>query len=758
MEEIRISIRNLVEYVYSSGSIDHRFRVSSSMTEGTRAHQKLQKNYHENDLIEESLKMELPFEEYTFILEGRSDGILFRENEVIIDEIKSTRKDLQEISEDSYLVHWAQAKCYAYIYAKQNQLEQISVQLTYVHVETEKIKQFTKSYNQQELECFVEETVMKYEPFASLLFYQKGERNESIKHLSFPFTKFRKGQREFAGAVFKTIKEEKNLFSNAPTGTGKTISTLFPTVKALGDTKADRMFYLTAKTITRTTGEEAFSLMKEKGLSLKSLTITAKDKICFKNETICQKDYCEFADGYYDRINEAVLDILRNENQLTREVIEKYAKIHRVCPFEYSIDLSYLVDAVICDYNYIFDPRVSLKRQMDEQKKRTVLLIDEAHNLVDRARDMFSANLLKSSFFKLKNEYRGLNEEIYQAAKELNAYFLRMKSHCEKGNHFIRKDLDKELMEMVELFTQATEKELVKGSQDPDLLEAYFQALSFMRLSSFFDERFVLFVEVGKNEIQIKQFCLDPSNLLETISKPYLSSVYFSATLQPFGYYFEMLGGHSDDYRFEIGSPFLKENVEVYVNPLSTRFHDRSNSVEKIVKLMSKLVIERPGNFLVFFPSYTYMNEVANAFQDEDLKVDILIQTSQMTENEREDFLQHFQPSLEKSLVGFAVLGGVFSEGIDLKGDRLNGVVVVGVGLPQISLERNIIKEFFQNKGKNGYDYSYVYPGMNKVLQAGGRLIRTERDRGIIVLVDDRFLKPKYQALLPDEWKVHRII
>ncbi|MCP3738412.1 ATP-dependent DNA helicase [Rossellomorea sp. BNER] len=758
MEEVRVSIRNLVEYVYRSGSIDNRFRVSSSMTEGTRAHQKLQKNYHENDLIEESLKIELTLEEFTFILEGRSDGILFRENEVIIDEIKSTRKALEDISVDSYLVHWAQAKCYAYIYAKQHQLKHISVQLTYVHVETEQIKQFTKSYNQQELGSFVEKTVKQYEPFASLLFHQKKKRNESIKDLSFPFTKFRKGQRELAGAVYKTIKEAKNLFANAPTGTGKTISTLFPTVKAVEETKADRMFYLTAKTITRTTGEEAFSLMKEKGLTLKSLTITAKDKICFKNETICQKDYCEFADGYYERINGAVLDILRNENQLTREVIEKYAKIHRVCPFEYSIDLSYLVDAVICDYNYIFDPRVSLKRQIDEQKRKTVLLIDEAHNLVDRAREMFSANLLKSSYLKLKRKYKGMNEEIYNAAKELNAYFLKMKVYCEKDNHFIRKELDKDLLEIVEFFTLATEKELVKGSQDPDLLETYFQALNFLRMSSFFDERFVLYVEVGKSEIQIKQFCLDPSNLLETFSKPYHSSVYFSATLQPFGYYFEMLGGHSEDYRFKIESPFLKENVEVYVNPLSTRFHDRPNSVGKIVKLISKLVKERPGNFLVFFPSYTYMNEVANAFQDEDLKADILIQTSQMTENAREDFLQHFQPSLDKSLVGFAVLGGIFSEGIDLKGDRLNGVVVVGVGLPQISMERDIIKEYFQNKGKNGYDYSYVYPGMNKVLQAGGRLIRTEKDCGIIVLVDDRFLSPKYQSLLPEEWKEHKTL
>jgi DNA excision repair protein ERCC-2 len=600
--------------------------------------------------------------------------------------------------------------------------------------------------------------VKQYEPFASLLFHQKKKRNESIKDLSFPFTKFRKGQRELAGAVYKTIKEAKNLFANAPTGTGKTISTLFPTVKAVEETKAERMFYLTAKTITRTTGEEAFSLMKEKGLTLKSLTITAKDKICFKNETICQKDYCEFADGYYERINGAVLDILRNENQLTREVIEKYAKIHRVCPFEYSIDLSYLVDAVICDYNYIFDPRVSLKRQIDEQKRKTVLLIDEAHNLVDRAREMFSANLLKSSYLKLKRKYKGMNEEIYNAAKELNAYFLKMKAYCEKDNYFIRKELDKDLLEIVELFTHATEKELVKGSQDPDLLETYFQALNFMRMSSFFDERFVLYVEVGKSEIQIKQFCLDPSNLLGTISKPYHSSVYFSATLQPFGYYFEMLGGHSEDYRFKIESPFLKENVEVYVNPLSTRFHDRPNSVGKIVKLINKLVKERPGNFLVFFPSYTYMNEVANAFQDEDLKADILIQTSQMTENAREDFLQHFQPSLDESLVGFAVLGGVFSEGIDLKGDRLNGVVVVGVGLPQISMERDIIKEYFQNKGKNGYDYSYVYPGMNKVLQAGGRLIRTEKDCGIIVLVDDRFLSPKYQSLLPGEWKEHKTL
>ncbi|MDR7001079.1 hypothetical protein J2Y67_003551 [Neobacillus niacini] len=410
--EVQISVRSLVEYVFSSGSIDNRFRSQSTLLDGSRIHQKIQKTYQECDQKEVYLSAEIPFDLFIFKVDGRCDGLLFRDDEVLIDEIKSSKHPLEHIEGDGYPVHWAQAKMYAYIYAKDHGLQEIFVQLTYVHVETEAKRFFKKKYTFLDLETFVQEVVKGYAPYAKLHHDHLNQRNQTSRELPFPFETYREGQRKLAGAVYKTISEGKTLFVNAPTGIGKTISTLFPAIKAMGEGHLAKVFYLTAKTTTKTTAEEAIERMRTCGACLKSVTITAKDKVCFKDETNCQKDYCEFAGGYYDRINDAVLDILTNEKSLTREVIEAYARKYTVCPFEFSLDLTYAVDVVICDYNYIFDPRVSLKRLFEEQKKSTALLIDEAHNLVDRGREMFSSAINKESFLSLRKNSKGKTKQF----------------------------------------------------------------------------------------------------------------------------------------------------------------------------------------------------------------------------------------------------------------------------------------------------------------------------------------------------------
>ncbi|MGD6801164.1 ATP-dependent DNA helicase [Rossellomorea aquimaris] len=752
MKEVRVSVRNLVEYVYKSGSIDQRFHTTSSMTEGTRLHKKIQKNYKEGDRAEEFLSTVLPFKDLTFIVEGRCDGLIFEGEDVIIDEIKSTRSSLDDMAEDSYPVHWAQGKFYAFIYAKDHDLQEISVRLTYIHVETEEMIHYLKRFTLKQLEDFASNTIEVYYPFAELLTTHKEKRNESAKELQFPFKEYRKGQRHLAGAVYKTIKEKKTLFANAPTGTGKTISTIFPSVKALAEESIDKLYYLTAKTITRTTAEEAFEMLEQKGLAAKTLTITAKDKACLKEEGLCQGESCPFAEGYYDKINEAVMDIIRNETRMTRQIIEQYGRKHRVCPFEFSIDLSYIADAVICDYNYIFDPRVSLKRLSDSQKKRTVLLTDEAHNLVDRGRAMFSAELEKSSFLELKRSYKEKNKELYTVSHEINRFFISLRKQYEETGKAVYKEAFPELVELLERFIGSAETELAGQSGESTLLETYFAAHNFIKISSLFNENYVTYIDSGKRETIIRLFCLNPSELLSRTSKSFSSAVFFSATLSPFPYYFELLGGENEDYRFRIPSPFPKENSQVFLKPLSTRYRDRERSIQPLVSLPQELMKQRPGNYLYFFPSYRYMNEVYEAFMKSGPDADVLIQSAGMTEDEREAFLQAFHADRVSPLIGFAVLGGIFSEGIDLKGDRLNGVIIVGVGLPQLGPEREIIKDHFNKLHKNGYDYSYILPGVNKVLQAGGRLIRTEEDTGVIVLVDDRYLTPKYQGLLPEEW------
>lgn len=759
LPEIKLSVRTLVEYVYSSGSIDNRFRTVTTMSDGTKAHKAIQSTYQDSDQKEVFLKTEIEYEEMVYQIEGRCDGLIVRNDELYIDEIKSTSRDMGEINEDTFPVHWAQAKVYAYIYAKDHGLAEMNVQLTYMNIVSEELKKFQKHFSFQELKDFINELVTGYAPYAKLLYKHRLLRDQSIAELSFPFESYRQGQRKLAGAVYKTISEEKNIFANAPTGIGKTISTIFPTVKAMGEGKLERIFYLTAKTITRQSAEDAFSHLKDKGLCMSVVTITAKEKVCFKEETICQKEYCEFANGYYDRINEAILDIFSQETFIDRETIEKYARKHTLCPFEFSLDLAFIADAIICDYNYIFDPKVSLKRFFDEHKNQSVLLIDEAHNLVDRAREMFSAQLSKSNFLALKREYKG--SQISEPATKINKYFIEIKKKCSDKGHLVLKDLQEDLLDMLEEFVRTAEIELLqqpKSSEQQLLLDTYYEATGFIRISKLYDERYITYVESERNEVQLKMYCLDPSHLLQQTRKKFRSTVYFSATLLPLPYFMDMLGGTEEDYTLGIPSPFAKEQAEVFIQPLSTRYHDRENTKKQMVDMLTMLVKERRGNYLVFFPSYQYMKSVYEEFATMHPGIRAIIQTNKMDEGEREQFLANFKEESSETLIGFAVLGGIFSEGVDLKGDRLNGVVVVGVGLPQLCLERNIMKDYFQTTGKNGYDYAYTFPGINKVIQAGGRLIRSESDSGTIVLVDDRFLTQKYQGLLPLEWREYTVI
>lgn len=761
-DQVKIAVRPLVEYVFRSGDLDSGFRTGTALTEGIKAHQQVQRSYGEADQKEVYLAAEIPYGDLLFVIEGRCDGLLVLEDgSVMIDEIKSSSSDIPAAMEESYPVHWAQAKCYAYMYAREHGAKRMKVQLTYVQVITGEQRRFQQEVDFTELEAFINEIVEQYAPYAQMLRDHQIARDKSISELDFPFASYRDGQRKLAGAVYKVIGERVHLFAKAPTGIGKTISTTFPAVKAMGEGRLERIFYLTAKTITRTAAEDTFSLLQAKGLHLHVVTITAKEKICPQDRVSCRKEDCPFADGYYDRINGAVLDILANETLIGRKTIEEYARKHRVCPFEFSLDLAYAADVVICDYNYIFDPRVSLKRMFAESKSRTALLIDEAHNLVDRAREMYSASLNKGDFLSLQREYKSLNTEVHQAAKAVNGFFIQLrKDAVDSGRkEQVSQQVPAQLIEQAEHFVLAAEQEL-SSHQDMEqgqlLLQTYFAAQSFVRISKLYDERFVTYAEISSREVSIKLFCLDPSHLLREMGKGYCSHIYFSATLTPMSYYRDMLGAREQDYTLSLPSPFHREQLEVQIEPLSTRYHDREGTKLQVAELLRRMMAGRSGNYLFFFPSYAYMNLVYEAFIAnfaDEIGLRLMLQRGDMTEEEREGFLAAFDADNEGALAGFAVMGGIFSEGIDLVGDRLTGVAITGVGLPQISLERNIIRDYFNSGGKNGFDYAYVYPGMNKVLQAGGRLIRTETDQGRLLLIDDRYLKPHYAGLLPEEWR-----
>ena len=768
--DIKISVRNLVEFVLRAGDLDSRFMGSSRAVEGTKAHQKIQKENKERYSIilgeeylsEVSLKHSVEYNGGTIVIEGRADGILMKNNEVTIDEIKTVTKDIELLHEDYNSLHWAQAKCYAYIYGVQNNLQSINVQLTYYEINTEKIKQFVKVISIEDLKVFFNEIISSYFVWANITSEWNEERDNTIKDLKFPFDNYRTGQRELAVSVYKTVVENKKMFVQAPTGIGKTISTLFPTVKAMGEGHTSKIFYLTAKTITRQVAEDAFDKMKAMGLKFKTITITAKDKVCFSKGSACNPEQCKFAKGHFDRVNEALLDILKNEDTFSREIIEIYSNKYNICPFEFSLDLTLWSDCVICDYNYVFDPRVYLKRFFMDNKGDYTFLVDEAHNLVDRAREMFSAQFHKKLLLQLKRDAKGKDDQLYKVLSKLNTFMLSLKKMCNEDGYYRQDSEPKDIYNLLNKLTKILEVWLTKNEKYEmydNFLELYFNSLSFMRIAELYDERYITYVESTEDDVVLKIFCLDPSKLLKEASKRGRTVVYFSATLLPILYFKEILGGESEDYHLTLESPFDKDKLNLMIaKDISTKYKNRENSYLKIVEYIYSVISAKNGNYLVFFPSYKYMEEVSNSFAEKYPRIKVSIQSSFMTEEEREAFLEDFSKGDLENILGFGVLGGIFSEGIDLKGDRLIGAIIIGVGLPMICFEREIIKEYYDDKSNCGYDYAYMYPGMNKVLQAAGRVIRTEEDMGTVLLIDDRFLHERYIRLFPKSWDNYKKI
>lgn len=755
-KEIKVAVRNLVEFLLRTGDIDSSFFRVNRAAEGTRIHKKIQKAQNGDYRPEVSLKYTVEYEEFLLTVEGRADGIIENINGITIDEIKSTMSPLETIDENYSELHWAQAKCYAYIYSVLNKLEQINVRLTYCHLDTEEIKYLDRTFKIGQLEEFFYSLLKSYYKWAKFVHDWQLIRDMTIKDMKFPFEEYRKGQRELAVAVYKTINSGKNIFVKAPTGTGKTVSTLFPAIKAMGEGHTSKVFYLTAKTITRSVAEEAFSIMRTKGLRFKAVTLTAKEKICILEKSSCNPVDCEFAKGHFDRVNDAIMDILTNEDELKRETIERYSKKHRVCPFEFSLDLTLWADTVICDYNYVFDPRVYLKRFFTEKGGDFTFLIDEAHNLVDRAREMYSAEIYKKPVLKVKREMKDVSPRISKALGRLNTFMLNMKKKCNDKGFFVSSEGDKEIYSILRKFVSECEWYLAKNENvkmGDELLELYFDSLIFIKICELYDERYVTYVEKQEDDVKLKLFCLDPSKLLNEALKKGKSGIFYSATLIPLDYYRGILGGSDDDYTMSIDSPFSVDNRKLLVaDNISTRYVNREKSYKNIVDSIRNLTQCKCGNYLVFFPSYQYMNTIFELFSSEYPDVKVHVQSGSMTEEEREEFLQFFAPNPSVTTIGFCVMGGIFSEGIDLKSDRLIGTVIVGVGLPQVCLERDIIRDYFQERNSQGFEYAYMYPGMNKVMQAAGRVIRSETDRGVILLIDERFTNRGYLNLFPKEW------
>ena len=767
--EIRISVRNLVEFIMRSGDIDNRITGQMSknaMAEGSRIHRKIQGQMGIEYEAEVPLKYIVDCDDFLILLEGRADGIITTNDGVTIDEIKGIYTDVNKLKEP-VKVHLAQAMCYAYIYATKNELSEISVQMTYCNLDDETIKRFKNTYSYKEVEEYFYDLINKYLSWAKFIVREKMLRKESISNLEFPF-EYRKGQRNIVVSVYKTIMQNERLFIQAPTGVGKTISTVFPAIRAIGEGRGDKIFYLTAKTITRTVAEEAYFVLRKNGLHFRTVTLTAKEKICPNEEVTCNPVKCERAKGHFDRINDAIFDVINNEESITREVIEKYAIKHNVCPFEMSLDVSNFIDGVICDYNYVFDPHARLKRYFaDGARGDYIFLVDEAHNLVERAREMYSAVLIKEDFLKCKKIVKEKSKRIYGLLEKCNKEMLKLKHECVgQGNGYTYTLVDEteELVKNLLRLSQAFEKffdDYKEFDGREEVLDLYFDVRNYLDIYELVDEKYVMYSDFDENDdFYVKLFCVNPSgNLLECMEQG-RSTVLFSATLLPVNYYKELLTGNILDNAIYIDSPFdTRKRLLVIAKDVSSKYTRRGeDEYIKILRYIEEIVSACVGNYMVFFPSYKLMNDVYElaeimGFTD---KVKIIRQMSGMNEDEREEFLNYFSVKEESTLIGFCVLGGIFSEGIDLKNEMLIGSIIVGTGLPLVCSEREILKNYYDETDRRGFDYAYLYPGMNKVQQAAGRVIRTDDDYGVIALLDERFLQRTYLSLFPREWSDYR--
>jgi DNA excision repair protein ERCC-2 len=796
---ISVQVRELVEFALRAGDLgaERDFVGRNRALAGTRGHQQVQRSRPDGYQKEVRLFYDLPADDFILRIQGRIDGVVTTGTEVLLEEIKTVQGRWAGVADP---LHWAQVKVYGFIYAHDHALDLIDLRLTYLNLDTGELTELLQRFALAELSRFFQQTTAIYLEWVREQQQWRRQRDQSIRVLDFPFRRYRPGQRDVAVATYRAITRRERLFLEAPTGIGKTISVLFPAVKALAEGKVETIFYLTARTTARAAAEKAISDLRQAGLRLRSLTLTAKDKICLREGQPCDPQTCPLAQGYYDRSKAAMRGGLAQE-EITRPALEAFAREHQVCPFELSLDLSSWVDVVICDYNYVFDPKVYLRRHFSEDNHNYVFLVDEAHNLVDRGREMFSAELSRPEIDRVKWAIKGAVPRCAQAlgnlsaairklcapagavepaeartpAAELNLFWpappggsapdstVRMNGRSAAGEgrgEWTSAELPSELLPLLENALQQAEAWLARNESADfrsDLLELYFRLHSFQRAAERYDERFRTILGPDA-PMRVRLFCLDPSSLLRQALGRGKAAALFSATFTPLEYYRDLLGGNPEDPLLRLPSPFPPENLAVLVQDgIRTHFKDRAGTMSQVADLIGAVVRERAGNYMIYLPSYQYLSALRESFQCLYPAVPIRVQRAGMTEGEREEFLRAFAAEPTGTQVGFAVMGGVFGEGIDLTGDRLIGAIIVGVGLPQLCLDRDLIRDYFQEKVGRGFDYAYTFPGMNRVLQAVGRVIRSETDRGVVLLIDTRFGEARYRQMFPAWWQARRV-
>ncbi len=761
-KSLTLSVHQLVDFLLRTGDIDNRVFNRSSMTEGSRIHASYQSKQGSEYMSEYPLQHRFVVEGVEITLQGRADGIIKRKNgEFVIDEIKSTVEDLQVFRDDNFDWHIGQAKCYAYLFMLEQKLETIYVRLTYIKQGKEKEKRIEEYFFLfAELDQYVHSLLEDYLDFYNIIFRHIEKKNASINALSFPFDKYRSGQRELAKYCYSVAHNGGRLFVEAPTGIGKTMSTLFPFIKASVEDEETKIFYLTAKTSGKEAAYNAVNILKDKGLIMNDIVITAKDKICFCKGKACNPDECPFAKGYYNKIQAVLKYSLENYSTFDAQTLISVAKENEICPFEYELDMSLFCDVIICDYNYMFDPVSYMKRYFDEDATHHLALVDEAHNLIERSKDMYSSVLSSKKFLEARRSVRHSKlAKLKRALSKMSKLFKDAVEGREDGQH-VFDHYPAELYNTLNSFVNAMQdinknehKEMTK-----ELLDFYLDVNEFVKISDFYCDKYILYLNIDKGDVDIRLFCLDASSFIGRTMKKVKATVLFSATLQPIEYYIDTLGGDkSDDPRLILPSPFPQDNLKILVAPkVSIKYKNREQSYETVAEYIKSFINNKVGNYFIYSPSYEYMDNILKYIDLDD--ADIFIQNKEMTEEEREAFLLNFKPNPDKTALGFLVIGGAFGEGIDLLSDRLIGAVIIGIGMPRINFESDNIAEYYKNKELPGHDYAYLNPGMNKVMQAVGRVIRSENDRGAVLLIDERYMHRQYRELYREEWNNYEVV
>lgn len=755
MKNVSISVREIAEFIHGSGSLTNDRVLQTRALEGIEVHQYWQSQYLVQDQKEVVVKTTVFDGDIELEISGRIDGIIYRDDVLYIEEIKSTHADFELLDEKTYPAHFAQAKLYAYMYIEQNDLSSIDIIVTYIQVEDRSVKQFEQHLTKSVLKKYFEATTQKYLDWLKLLNQHETERQKSIEGLSFPFVDYRLNQREMMAYIYKNILRKGKLYVEAPTGIGKTVAALFASLKAINMPR-QKIFYTTAKNDGKKVVIDTVKLLEQNGLVAKTVEISAKDHMCLLKERDCDPEVCKYANGYYKRVYKAIAKIFENESLVTKDIFLSYGRKHTVCPFELSLDTSNYADIILCDYNYVYDPLVHLVRYFEDNNYSPIILSDEAHNLVSRSRDMYSASLVSQDFLRIQETARYLKPNPKYELNQILDIFAEASLELLEVD-FIKKDdlnpyLIKVLKKLLTKLDQIFADDKVKFDKKA-LREFYFNVSRFVKISDFYDDDFVFLIENIDDDVMVSIRCLNASKFInQTIDYHTEAATFFSATLDPIFYYKSLITGNEGD-DITLASSFKQNNLCLLaVDDISTRYKDREHSIDKIIEVARALVTAKKGNYIIFFPSYAYMNLVRHRLEEEIIGVKFISQRREMFTSERAEMMSLFTEASEESQVFLFVMGGIFGESIDLIGEQLSGVLIVGVGLPALSPFNNVLRSHYDETFRNGFDYAYTYPGLNKVIQAVGRVIRTETDRGIAILFDDRFTTRKYLRLYPKAW------